>query len=143
MVIVGGADTGGLMSQMIQLFPGDVFAVIGAYEHHIIYTGVRDWSQQDIIHNDKSGGVQRARLQGLVAGQRCKLVRRFVGNAWQREQAVRFALSLEGTRYDLLNFNCEHFSSLVQTGRPESPQLQALAVTVVAGIGLMWLVRSV
>jgi len=132
-----------MSQQVIQLFPSDVFAVLGIYQHNIVYTGVRDWTLQDVIHNDKRGGVQRARLKDLVAGQSCKIVRRFEGNSWQREQAVRYALSLEGTRYDLLNFNCEHFSSLIQTGRAESPQLQALAVAVVACVGLGWLVGSV
>lgn len=129
--------------QMVHLFPGDAIAVRGVYEHHIVITGVRDWSMQDVVHNDKSGGVQRGRLKDLLEGQSWRIVRRFEGNNWQREQVVRYALSLEGTRYDLLNFNCEHFSSLVQTGRAESPQLQALTVAVVACVGLVWLAGSV
>lgn len=124
------------------LFPGDVIAVLGAYEHHIVCTGARDWSLQDAIHNDKAGGVQRGYLKELIANRPWKLVRRFQGDAWQREQSVRYALSLEGTQYDLINFNCEHFASLVQTGKPESPQLRAFALTAIAGLGLLWLLKS-
>ena len=47
-----------------------------------------------------------------------------VGDYWQRQQIADRALSLLGTRYHLLNFNCEHAANWAQTGRPESPQLK-------------------
>jgi hypothetical protein len=45
------------------------------------------------------------------------------------------ALDLIGTQFDLFNFNCEHFASLVQTGKSESPQLWG-AVAGIAVLGL-------
>jgi hypothetical protein len=138
-------NQGGIMfHRRIHIFPGDVIAIRseGGYEHHIVYTGVRDRSQQDVIHNDKNGGVQRGYLANLLQGRQWRITRRFEGNVFQREQAVRDALRLEGTQYDILNFNCEHFSSLIQTGRAQSPQLQAVAIIAAVGLGLIFFART-
>lgn len=57
----------------------------------------------------------------------------FTGNDTQRKQAVKNALSLKGTLYDLLQFNCEHYANLIQYKRQVSEQVKAgLALGIIA-----------
>lgn len=62
-------------------------------------------------------------------------VQKFEGNEIQRSAAVHAAMSQLGQPYNLVNNNCEHFASFVQTGIAESKQ-----VMQVVGIALLLLI---
>jgi hypothetical protein len=49
---------------------------------------------------------------------------RFEGDNFQRKHAIQRALEKLGQPYDLINFNCEHFATYVQTGIPTSNQVR-------------------
>lgn len=62
----------------------------------------------------------------------------FTGNDFQRRLAVNRAVSLIGTQYDLVNFNCEHYANAVQYNKPFSNQVGngILATLLLAVIGI-------
>jgi hypothetical protein len=53
------------------------------------------------------------------------LHKKAIGDYFQRSMVAHKARSLIGRKFDLFGFNCEHAATLAQTGRAESPQLQA------------------
>ena len=85
-----------------------------------------------VAHNSKDRGVELARLEAFSGGGCVVLESRVAGGPETRREVVARALTYVGKGYDLLNFNCEHYASLVQSGRPSSPQLAAIGFAALA-----------
>ncbi|HUN03960.1 MAG TPA: lecithin retinol acyltransferase family protein, partial [Niabella sp.] len=55
----------------------------------------------------------------------------FVGDIFQRNEAIKRAMQLIGKPYDLVNFNCEHYANTVQHNKSYSKQVN---IGLVAGL---------
>jgi hypothetical protein len=109
------------------------------YKHVGVYVGPQWPSQQDVIHNQKGGGVKMINFAEFSDGCAVFIHRKAIGDHFQRQQIVQRALQLIGTKYDLLKFNCEHAANLAQNGRADSPQLRGfamLALLLIGGVAL-------
>jgi uncharacterized protein YycO len=96
------------------------------------------------VHNSKAGSVQLTDRNGFAGDRPIRVIWRIANtDMWadQQEEAVQRAISLMGTPYDLLNFNCEHAAYYAVTGTPKSPQLN-FALAALAAWGLWKLFKS-
>lgn len=88
--------------------PGDGLvrskSFLGIIDHYGLYVG-----QFMAIENHPLHGVRLVTLAEFLNGRDLQRVKRFPGNDWSRRKAVDKAYSMIGTRYDMLDFNCEHF----------------------------------
>lgn len=94
-------------------------------QHHAIYLG-KDANYIDWFAENKFGkGVQIVNAHQFFHDViEITRVETFNGTQTQRKQAVLSALSLKGTNYDLLQFNCEHYANLVQHKQQVSDQVK-------------------
>lgn len=113
---------------------GDKLQVRGI--HYGIYVGPRGSRGENVVHNAKGAGVQFVHLSEFAGGEPVWIVARVPSSWYAREIVAQRAVGLVGMQYDLINFNCEHFVNLVQTGKATSP-LVALGA-VVGTICLAW-----
>lgn len=109
------------------LLPGDrliesIFQT-GFSKHHSIYLGVDQYGIEWISENHKFDGVRLVQANDFFQDNKLYKVEKFKGNYLARIRAVRRALTLLGKPYDLINFNCEHYASHVQTGKAYSRQV--------------------
>ena len=107
--------------------------------HHGIYWGKDTVGQHWFIHNHHIAGcvafvTAEEFLKGISRGE--ARVYHFSGDGRSRQEAVRQAESMLGRPYDLLSYNCEHYSNEVQYRKPESRQV-ATGVTMAAVLGLL------
>ncbi|MES2479068.1 MAG: lecithin retinol acyltransferase family protein [Bacteroidota bacterium] len=114
----------------IYLYPADRVVIpksnINLVKHHGIYVGYingRHW----FLENHFNSGVRYVTAEQFLNGTSIDKIRiqRFVGSARQRQEAVNVAKNMLGRPYDLLSYNCEHYSNEVQYGKPESDQVKA------------------
>lgn len=109
-------------------------------QHHAIYWGMDSNGVHWIIENQDYVGVQLIELRKFL--QRIfevKRIERFTGNNHERSAALERGERLIGRRYDLFNFNCEHFANYVQLGRSFSKQMENVSggLKFVAGFSLL------
>lgn len=118
-----------------------IFAT-GLSKHHVIYLGEDYQGVEWIAENYKFQGVRKVKASEYFTWGKKFRIARFSGSYPERIAAVKRALSRMGERYDLINFNCEHYAEYVQTGRANSKQVNsvkeglqtAAAVLLVIGI---------
>lgn len=103
-------------------------------KHHGIYVGIHNGIPV-VAENQIRRGVQYISLNDFLLGDATNLTRieRFHGTEQARMQIIPRINKLIGREYDLINFNCEHFSELIQKGEPRSKQVQ----NAFAGLGLL------
>lgn len=123
----------------VDLQPGDrvVVPITGLIlsQHHAIYFGYYHGTSY-FIENKIGRGVHLiSSEQFFNENPRITRIEKFPGNEFQRQHALQAAFRKIGTRYDLLSYNCEHFSNEVQHFKAYSNQ------TKVAGaIGILALI---
>jgi hypothetical protein len=114
--------------------PGDV--IIGAITpiniagHHIVIL-----PNLEFIQNSNGQNINRPSIITVATDLLTfKRLQRFEGNSLARAMAVKRAISIEkeGRVYSWDSYNCEDFSSEVQTGKPKSKQVQNVTTGVVA-----------
>ncbi len=105
----------------------------GILEHHGIYIGYYN-GQHIVAENNPPHGVRYVTYEGFLDGNNLVRVNRFTGTELQRKQIIPFIESKIGTQYNLMNYNCEHFASEIQNGKPASEQVQQVALI---GIGIV------
>lgn len=118
------------------ILPGDAIispkSNLNIVEHYVVYLGENQWGNDIYAENKIGYGVRIISHHQFVSENTSfSRIRRFNGNTYQRNLAVERAMSLVGRKYDLTNFNCEHFSNYVQHGDAFSNQ-----VKLVGGISL-------
>ena len=111
-------------------------------QHHVIYIGKDSQGKRQYIENAMGRGVQLISEAYLFRdGYQVTRIEPFNGTQYQRNIAVKAALQLIGTGYDLINFNCEHYANVVQHNFSHSEQVgTGLAFGLIAlliGIGVM------
>jgi uncharacterized protein YycO len=113
---------------LYQLKPGDRIVVpkswLKVIQHHVIYLGQNHMGVHLIAENAVGLYVRIIAADEFFRGNpQVTRVDHFVGNNSDRKIAVQRALKQVGQPYDLINYNCEHFATYVQTGKPTSNQV--------------------
>src|SRR4051812_12228632 len=91
--------------------------------HYIVYIGY-EHGEQIVAENQTGVGVRYTTLKQALAFNIVKRVEPFKGSETERLRVIPAINKLLGKRYDLINFNCEHFARLVTTGKVESKQVK-------------------
>ena len=93
-------------------------------KHHGIFVGIHN-GLPFVAENNVNSGVQYVTLADFLLNRINNLSRieRFKGTEQARKNIIPRINNLLGTRYGLVNFNCEHFAELIQNGKPKSKQL--------------------
>lgn len=136
-----------MYAKKYSLLPGDdikedIFQT-GLTKHHGVYLGVDNAGTEWVAENHKFVGVRLVRAQDYFRPSKKYLVVPFKGGHTAREAAVKRALAKLGAPYNLINFNCEHYASYVQTGRAESKQVGNAIAVAFATLVLILAVTSV
>jgi len=128
----------------VRLQIGDKIRVKGTIgvDHYGIYVGPRGGYGENIVHNDKAGGVRLVHLRDFSGGQPVIIEARVVNGRSAQETVAQRALSLLGTEYDLISFNCEHLANYAQLGIGFSPQLQQGVASLLVIAGAAWLLSE-
>lgn len=134
------------MSMVLKI--GDKIRVRGPYAtwHYGMYIGRyfddrRGLIDHAVVHNSKvQRGVVIDSLARFCGGKQVFIEGRAA--AGYENVVVQRALSLVGSKYDLLGFNCEHLVNLAQTGEHKSQQLRNAAGLTALGILAMAVVGS-
>lgn len=110
-------------------------------QHHAIYIGNDANGKRKYLENYIGKGVQLVSEQYLFRdGLHVTRIEPFKGSEIQRAAALKRAMQLIGTPYDLVNFNCEHYANTVQHNKSFSKQVGNGFVAALAfaflGIGI-------
>lgn len=131
--------------QQHRLTPGDEIvlpkSIFNVVQHHAFYLGTDHQGQEWMIENKIDQGVILTSVATFFASHpTITRINRFTGSAYERRDLVEKALRSLGRAYSLINFNCEHFTTEVRTGKARSRQIEklgwGLAVAYVIGIFL-------
>lgn len=95
--------------------------------HHGIFVGFHNGNYM-VAENNTPHGVRYVTYDQFLNGQQLIRVEPFNGSEYRRSQIIPFINSKVGTSYNLINYNCEHFASDVQTGKPVSYQVVTAGV---------------
>jgi hypothetical protein len=116
---------------------GDMIAIgRPGYKHVGIYIGLWRFNGPCVVHNSKRGGVILSTFSDFADNSQVFIHQKAVGDFLERQTIVQRALSLLGTKYDLLKFNCEHAATMAQSGVARSPQIAGYAVLALITLGL-------
>jgi hypothetical protein len=69
-----------------------------------------------------------------VKASRIARIEKFNGNIYQQNQVIQRALTVLGTFYNLLTYNCENFANEVRYGKRESTQVKVAIVALTLGL---------
>lgn len=119
-----------------------IFAT-GLSKHHIIYLGEDHQGVEWIADNYKFQGVRKVRASDYFTRGKKFRIEPFKGTYDQRIVAVKRALSRMGERYDLINFNCEHYAQYVQTGHATSKQVDLVMEGLQAAAAVLFIIGVV
>lgn len=119
--------------------PGDEIVVPKSnwnlVQHHAIYIGY-DYNGTDwMIENNVNAGVRLITADDFFNQViQINAINRFKGTNAQRKALVQKALVSIGQPYSLINFNCQHFTSELLTGKRESYQVQNVFAVLLAAV---------
>lgn len=82
-----------------------------------------------VIENNAQFGVRIISLQEFTKGMTGQLSIESLPNP---SHAIKIAMSYLGRPYHLTAFNCEHFVTLVKTGKASSSQIKVAALSLAA-----------
>jgi len=126
------------------LTPGDEIVVPKSnwnlIQHHAIYIGFDYHGRHWIIDNNVTEGVRLIQVDTFFSqATKINAINRFQGTNTERKALVKKALASLGHPYSLIDFNCQHFTSELLTGRRQSYQVQNIAAVaiIVVLIGLL------
>lgn len=114
------------------------------WDHYIVYMGSQH-SKMYFIANDMSGGVRifdEHEVEKLITQFEPRQVRKFEGDYWERQHALKRAEGELGKKYNLISFNCEHLANYIQFGKRESKQSQNWLMAAAALALLVVLVKA-
>jgi hypothetical protein len=120
---------------------GDRLRTRHYFYHEGIYVGPRGPNGESIVHNDYDAKrVILTHPEGYTRKDRPIHLAERTPEA-QREVVAEKAMSMLGTPFDLTQFNCQHFTRLVQHGVAYSPRVQAMAlslgVSILIGVAII------
>lgn len=112
---------------------GDVLKRPGPWgiAHVGLYAGIDVAGREWVIHNAKDDCVRWDLLDAFGAGNAVSVLRR-APSPHEGAAILARARSQLGRKFDLINFNCEHFVSCAWASGAGSPQLRGLALGAAA-----------
>lgn len=113
----------------------------GLSKHHSIYLGMDTYGQEWISENHWQHGVRLVKAADYFKDGSSYTIVPFEGTYQERISAVKRALAVLGKPYDLIQYNCEHYASYVQTGKAESKQV-ITAIAALVGLILIGFAAS-
>jgi hypothetical protein len=120
------------MSEVLYL--GDVLVTpkdnITNISHYSVYAGKSEDGTDWAIHNNIGTGVSWIPLNQLLKNG-YERIDRFVGDMESRLMSINKAVRKIGDEYNLLFYNCEHFATETQTGKPRSFQVRKVILSFV------------
>ena len=127
--------------QHYDLTPGDEILVpksnFNIIQHHALYLGFDENRTDWIIHNTAGVGVSLITADEFFSlCPHITEIRRFSGTNQERKQLVQRALTKIGKPYNLIDYNCQHFTSEVKTGKAVSKQVEN---AIVGGLFLLFI----
>ena len=107
---------------------------LGIVQHHVICLGKDENGERFYIENAINKGVRIINEATLFKnGYEVTRVETFNGSRKQRREALEFALRLIGKKYDLFNFNCEHYANAIQYNKIYSDQVnKGIGIALIA-----------
>ena len=114
-------------------------------QHHAIYWGKDLNGVHWILENQDYVGIRFIALDNYLKGIfEIKRIERFQGNNYERTVALKRGEKLLGRKYDLFNFNCEHFANYLQHGKAFSTQVENFAglLKVATGVTLIFMIAG-
>jgi len=113
----------------VDLKPGDSVTVpkssFNLVQHYAVYLGYDNEGTHWMIENVAGRGVVLTRAADFfTANPLVNKVVPFGGTNEERRQLVQKALYSVGQPYHLINYNCEHFATSLQTGTGRSRQVE-------------------
>ena len=112
----------------------------GLSKHHSIYLGMDQTGTEWIAENHYTSGVRLVNAADFFGRNKDVSVFSFAGTNYQRQVAVKRALSKLGQPYDLISFNCEHYAEYVQRGAPYSEQVAVVRGLIAMALIIMFVV---
>ena len=125
-------------SQHYGLKPADRIVIpksnLRIVQHHAIYLGFDSNNIEWIAENMIGEGVRIVKASDFfISAKEITRIEKFTGTETQRNDAIKRAIALKGSNYNLLTFNCEHYSNVVQHNKPNSNQVgQGFVFTILA-----------
>ena len=112
----------------VDLKPGDSVTVpksaFNLVQHYAVYLGYDCGGSHWMIENIAGRGVVLTKAADFFAANpSVNKVVPFGGTNEERRQLVQKALYSVGQPYNLINYNCEHFATSLQTGKARSRQV--------------------
>lgn len=122
-----------------KILPGDEIVVPKSgwnlIQHHAVYLGYDSKGIDWMIENNVDEGVRLITADAFFKQViQINKINRFKGSNSQRKVLVQKALASVGQPYSLIDFNCQHFTSELLTGKRVSYQLQNLAAVAAVAI---------
>lgn len=114
------------------------------WDHYIVYMGMKH-GKMFFIANDMSGGVRlfdEDEVAKLIVQFEPTQIRKFNGDYWEKQRALKRAEGELGKKYHLINFNCEHLANYIQLGKRVSKQAENWIAGAAALLFLVVLVKS-
>ena len=105
--------------------------------HYAVYLGMDAYGRHIFAENNAQNGVQYVSADDFFRDSVSVKIESTGRNLAQRQKAVTFGVQRIGQKYDLLNYNCEHFANEVTTGLSVSNQVGigvSIAVLVIGGV---------
>lgn len=120
------------------IVPKPPFCII---QHHAIYLGKNHKGTELMIENTPGQGVQLITANEFFNDvSSVTAIKRFAGSRFARGAAVKRALRRIGQSYDLINYNCESFTTDVITGKPRSRQMEnAIGIACIALLAILFI----
>lgn len=91
--------------------------------HYAVYLGTNEYGIHRFAENNVNNGVQIVTAEAFFCNAEAILVERCNISWEQRVKAVRLAEQKVGQKYNLLDYNCEHFANEVTIGSRKSKQV--------------------
>ena len=120
-----------------EMKPGDEIVVpksgFNLVQHYALYLGFDNLGTDWVIENNYKVGVRLITADTFFKSYHTvNKINPFFGNHFERIEIVQNALKKVGQPYNLINYNCQHFTSDVRTGMPKSNQVGIAAFSVLA-----------
>lgn len=124
---------------MNYLLPGTIVSVPFGPFHHLGIVSDRQGSRTPYIIScsRRAGQVAEETAHDFANGGDIKI--HGYPSKLGPVQVIQRARSQLGSKYDLFNWNCEHFVHWAHGLKLESPQLQSVALISMLAISLFWL----